>query len=154
MAKDTTQYTFYILVDEKRVCCVSLKRNAIIARMKHIQNALPSPMLHAAYTILMLLLLTACATGTVAQPTLVPTQGPTAVVVNTATAASTPTETIAAAIVVTAVSAPSSPAQAQTATASTFASADTIPQGITDEGYYFLGREDAPNIITMYSDAF
>ena len=112
--------------------------------MKNLPQYCVSRSLLSSCLFVTLLVLAACASELAPPPTLVPTQSPVPKIelIPTPSPVAPPSAL------------PNATVTSLTATAPPSQGADSIPQGITSEGYYFLGREDAPNTIIMYSDAF
>lgn len=120
--------------------------------MKNLLQYCVSRSLLSSCLFVTLLVLAACAGELGPPPTLVPIPSPVPKIGLTPTLpGATPTASSATA---TLAVVPNGTVVAPTVTASPPQDANSIPQGITSEGYYFLGREDAPNTIIMYSDTF
>lgn len=119
-----------------------MKTDAILDRMKSLFRII---------TLVVVLTLSACTSQSPPPATLVPAQSPGPGTNPTATLAKQPSQSPIASQ--TAVAMPSSTVGQSSAPTITV-SAGSIPQGVTPEGYFFLGREDAPNTIVMYSDTF
>jgi hypothetical protein len=104
------------------------------------------------FTLLLAFLgvLTACANSTPAaqNPPLGATAGGLPIAAPPSSAAPT-TARPAAATVIAATALPSAEA---TAVPQPTASSAALPEGLTPEGYHYLGRADAPATLVMYSD--
>jgi hypothetical protein len=103
------------------------------------------------HTLLLVLLGTLAACGSAAPVAQNPTAAAPTATQPTPAAAPTAAPTIVR-VTATAPIAATLPAAVATAAPVPTAASGAIPEGLTPEGYHFLGRADAPATLVMYSD--